>query len=89
MLSLSKQKIQPLQVAETIGKDTGFRVLTTTISEARAENLRRAVKEANGVKMGNNMFYFACAKNIDFANPESVLKPIWRTPAGDEYRSIE
>ncbi|MFH1029917.1 MAG: hypothetical protein V1770_01505, partial [bacterium] len=71
-----------------IGKDTGFRVLTTTISEARAENLRRAVKEASGGKMGNNMFYFTCAKNIDFANPESILKPIWRTPAGDEYRSI-
>ncbi|MFH1565152.1 MAG: replication-relaxation family protein [bacterium] len=71
-----------------IGESVGFRVLTTTISEARAENLRRAVKEADNGKIGNNMFYFTCAKNIDFTNPESILKPIWRTPAGDEYRGI-
>lgn len=71
-----------------IGERTGFRVLTETISEARAENLRRAGKQADDAKKGSSMFYFTCAKNINFEDPKSVLNPIWKTPAEEGRRDI-
>jgi hypothetical protein len=71
-----------------IGKNTGFRVLTVTISEARAENLRQAAKKADDVGKGSNMFYFACSHHFDFSKPETILQAVWKTPGGEDKKSI-
>ena len=71
-----------------IGERVGFRVLTTTISEARAVNLCRAAKESDDTRSGSNMFYFTCAHYVDFEHPDSLLQAIWKTPAGEEKHSL-
>jgi hypothetical protein len=71
-----------------IGKNTGFRVLTVTISETRAENLRQAAKKADDVGKGSNMFYFACSHHFDFSKPETILQAVWKTPGGEDGKSI-
>lgn len=62
-----------------------FRVLTITISEERKENIRKIAKQGIGRPGGYPLFLFACEKNYDFKEPESILKPIWQSPA-DESR---
>jgi len=60
-----------------------FRVLTITISEERKENLRKITKKADERERGSEMFLFACQKDYNLEEPESILKPIWQSPRDD------
>lgn len=60
-----------------------FRVLTTTISEERKENLRCITKQADSAKQGSELYLFTCEKNYSFFKPSSILKPIWQSPKND------
>ena len=65
-----------------------FRVLTITRSEARKENLRKAIKKADPKGKGSPMYMFACEKSYSLKEPESLLQAIWQTPAGEEWQSL-
>ena len=65
-----------------------FRVLTATISESRKENLRQMTKKADDRQQGSDMFLFACNKNYNLEEPESILKPIWQSPKNNEYHYL-
>lgn len=64
---------------------TRFRVLTITLSEERAENLRRIAREADPRKQGSAMFLFLPETAYSLQRPESILAPVWRSPK-DETR---
>jgi hypothetical protein len=57
-----------------------FKVLTITKSQQRAKNLRKISKEADG-GIGFTGFFFTSNENYNAEDPQSVLKPIWQTPA--------
>ena len=65
-----------------------FRVLTLCKSDARAQGLRVIARDADDHKKGSLMFWFASEKEIVLSNSERILKPIWQTPASDEYHYI-
>jgi hypothetical protein len=65
-----------------------FRVLTVCLSTERAENLRQVARKADASEIGSEMFWFACEKAFNLANPESILKPIWRTPKNETVHQI-
>ena len=63
----------------------GFRVLTLTLSPERRDNLLKASRELvnKNKKEGSGVFWFACSKDFNFANPKSVLDSIWLTTKDD------
>jgi len=65
-----------------------FRVLTVTISEERKENLRQITKKADDSQRGSEMFLFACEKDYNLEEPESILKPIWQSPRDDKCHHL-
>ena len=65
-----------------------FRVLTVTPTRQRRENLRSVARRADPKQKGSSLFWFACEQDFDFREPESILGPIWRTPADDEAHSM-
>jgi len=65
-----------------------FRVLTITISEERKENLRKITKKADERQRGSEMFLFACQKDYNLEEPESILKPIWQSPRDDKHHHL-
>lgn len=70
-----------------------FRVLTTTISEKRRDNLRQAVGAKffapNGQRQGALRYLFACEKDYSIDEPKSVLQPIWLSPRGTAHQLLE
>ncbi len=67
---------------------THFRVLTITISSQRKENLRKATKETEELKLGNNMFLFLSEKEYSLKNPETLFSPVWLSPRDDLRHSL-
>jgi len=65
-----------------------FRVLTTTISKERKENLRQLTKRADDNQRGSEMFLFACEKDFNLEKPESILEPIWQSPKNDALHHL-
>jgi len=65
-----------------------FRVLTTTISENRSENLRLLTKNADGRQEGSEMFLFACEKSFDIENPKTLFEPIWKSPKNNKLHHL-
>jgi hypothetical protein len=65
-----------------------FRVLTLTPSVKRRDNLRKAAIEASPGKNGSGMFWFACEKDYNVQEPETVLGDIWVTAKDDEKHSL-
>jgi len=65
-----------------------FRVLTVTISESRKENLRQITKQVDDQQQGSDMFLFACNKNYNLEEPESILKSIWQSPKNDNLHHL-
>jgi len=65
-----------------------FRVLVTTMSVARMDNLiktARQVREGNG---GSGLFWFTTFNQYDLERPQSILAPIWKrsvTENGNRY----
>ena len=68
---------------ETLGV-SNFRVLTITPNEGRAENLRRAAKEADDRREGSLMYLFLSETRYNTATPEALLTAAWRSPKNDE-----
>jgi DNA-binding Lrp family transcriptional regulator len=71
----------------------GFRVLTITISDARAENLRALSLEATPNPEPSGLFWFACERAwIKPAASHGALHPvlstIWKTPKSEDLRSM-
>jgi len=73
-----------------------FRVVTTTISEARRDNLRALARIADN-RGGSPMFLFATERNeqtkdpersYSMADPKSILQPIWLCPACPRWHSL-
>lgn len=89
---LAKLKIYWQWWREEYGKRTlnitRFRVLTITLSEERAQNLRRIAKEADPRKQGSNMFLFASEQSFSLAKPQDMLEPIWRSPKDETRHAI-
>lgn len=65
-----------------------FRVLTITKTEARKENLRSETKKADDYKIGSPMFWFTSRENYNTENPKTILRPIWQTPANDNFHQL-
>ena len=65
-----------------------FRVLTLTTSEKRKENLRRLAKDADDGRRGSPMFLFACDKSFRLEDPQTILEPIWQSPANNTFQPI-
>lgn len=65
-----------------------FRVLTTTKSRQRRDNLIEVTRKADDDKTGSYMFWFACEQDFDLQDPLTILHRIWRTPADQELHSI-
>jgi len=65
-----------------------FRVLTINISESRKENLRQITKRADDNRRGSDMFLFACEKDYNLEEPETILKPIWQSPKNDNLHHL-
>lgn len=70
------------------GIKKGFRVLTITKTEQRKENLRKTTKSADDAQTGSFMFWFTSQLKYSIEKPESILGPIWQTPADDKWHSI-
>lgn len=66
-----------------------FRVLTITISEKRAENLRRITKNADDRQTGSNMFLFLSETQYSLKKPEAMLAPIWASAKGEKHGILE
>jgi hypothetical protein len=60
-----------------------FRVLTTTRSARRCENLRALARTVDDKQTGSAMFWFAEERAYDPHQPESIWQPIWKTPKDD------
>ena len=67
---------------------THFRVLTITPSEARADNLCRAAKEADDRKQGSGMFLFMSETAYGITRPDGLLGTVWNSPKDDTRRQI-
>jgi hypothetical protein len=65
-----------------------FRVLTVTLSAARAANLVRAARAIEDVAALGRMFLFTHEERLSLARPESVLDNIWTSLASQEPCSI-
>ena len=65
-----------------------FRVLTVTTSEKRKENLRRLATDADDGRRGSPMFLFACNKSFSLGDPQTILEPIWQSPANNTLQRI-
>jgi hypothetical protein len=66
----------------------GFRVLTLTKSNQRADNLRQVTKQADERRQGSLMFWFTSEKSYELEDPGSILKAIWQTPVNDSRHHI-
>jgi hypothetical protein len=80
------------KASERFGVDD-FRVMTITISDPRAENLRAVSLDATPTQEPSGLFWFACERawtepqaSLGFLHP--VLSTIWKTPKSDELRSM-
>ena len=62
-----------------------FRVPTVTLSEERADNLRRVAKQVGG---GQGMFLFTSQERFNPDDPASIFMPIWQTPKDDTWHSL-
>lgn len=67
---------------------THFRVLTITPTEARAENLCRAAKEADDRKQGSGMFLFMSETAYKTATPDAILQAAWKCPKFEAMQEI-
>ncbi len=74
-----------------------FRVLITTISEPRRDNLRALARMADPRGTGSSMFLFSTERSeqtkepersYTMADPESILSPIWLCPACPKWHSL-
>lgn len=65
-----------------------FRVLTITPSRERRDNLRKTAIEASPGKNGSGMFWFACEKDYNVQEPETVLGDIWVTAKDGEMHGL-
>lgn len=65
-----------------------FRVLTLTMSERRAQNLRKVAKLADDERRGSGMFWFSCEKRFDLAKPGGILAPVWESPADSKNHHL-
>jgi hypothetical protein len=63
-----------------------FRVLTITKSRERAKNLLELSFQVD--KRGWPGFLFTSEDNYDFKDPQSILKPIWKTPADNHQHHL-
>lgn len=67
---------------------THFRVLTITPTEARAENLCRAAKEADDRKQGSAMFLFLSETAYGTTRPDGILQAAWKCPKFEAMQAI-
>jgi hypothetical protein len=67
---------------------TSFRVLTTTKSAKRFENLRKLAREVDDKQTGSEMFWFAEETSYDPHQPESIWQEMWQTPKDDEKHHL-
>lgn len=65
-----------------------FRVLTTTISEKRSQNLRVIARRADDQEKGSLMFWFTCEKNYGISGASEILGPIWQTPVDNKKHHL-
>ena len=70
------------------GHHFGFRVLVVALSDAKVNNLRKVTKEATDNKSGSPMYWFTSETRFDPDDPESILKPIWKTPKDNTFHSL-
>ena len=63
-----------------------FKVLTITKSEDRVKNLLKLSKKVDG--QGWPGFLFTSVDNYSFKDPQTILKPIWRSPADKHYHHL-
>ena len=67
---------------------TNFRVLTITPNEGRAENLRRAAKDADDTRKGSLMYLFLSETRYNTEAPEALLDVVWKSPKDDTPQSV-
>ena len=67
---------------------THFRVLTITPTEARAENLCHAAKEADDRKQGSGMYLFLSETAYDTTRPDTILQAVWKCPKYETMQEI-
>jgi len=65
-----------------------FRVLTVTKTEKRKENLRALSQRADTKRVGSRIFWFCSQQNFSLNKPETILGPIWQTPADEKYHKL-
>jgi hypothetical protein len=65
-----------------------FRVLTIAESRQRMKNLLSTAENADPQHRGSRMFCFAAEGEYGLRHPETLLAPIWRTPAESTPRSL-
>ncbi len=65
-----------------------FRVLTITPNEGRAENLRRAAKDADDTGKGSLMYLFLSETRYNMETPDALLSTEWKSPKDDTPQSV-
>lgn len=67
--------------------DQGFRVLTVSKNETRAQNLRQLIEDNKPWNGNTTMFWFT-HKQWSIENPEPILSKCWKTPKGEDTHSL-